>query len=276
MGNDKISNFIQRAITGIIFIVVIGVALIVSPITYAMLMVSVVSLATNEFCRMIRSAGLSPHFFSVLGVNVVAFALSFLIYYNNYDPRFLLIIVILIWGVFLVELMSKNENPLQNIALTLLSTIYIGLPFSLFNLLAFKNGVYDWHPVILLYILVWINDTGAYLTGVTLGRHKLYERISPKKTIEGCIGGVVFTMLAAYLLSIYMPDLSLKPIVAIVMGFLVAVVGTIGDLIESMFKRSVKVKDSGTLLPGHGGVLDRFDAILFAVPIVSLLYYFFT
>ena len=203
MGNDKISNFIQRAITGIIFIVVIGVALIVSPITYAMLMVSVVSLATNEFCRMIRSAGLSPHFFSVLGVNVVAFALSFLIYYNNYDPRFLLIIVILIWGVFLVELMSKNENPLQNIALTLLSTIYIGLPFSLFNLLAFKNGVYDWHPVILLYILVWINDTGAYLTGVTLGRHKLYERISPKKTIEGCIGGVVFTMLAAYLLSIY-------------------------------------------------------------------------
>ncbi|MBE6341734.1 MAG: phosphatidate cytidylyltransferase [Bacteroidales bacterium] len=268
------SNFIQRAITGIIFIAVIGIALLLGPVTYAMLMVCVVSLATNEFCRMIRTAGLSPHFYSVLGVNVVSFALSFLIYFNHYDPRFLLAIVVMIWAVFIVELYCKNENPLQNVALTLLSTIYIGLPFALFNLLAFKNGVYDWKPVVLLFVLVWVNDTGAYITGVTLGKHKLCERISPKKTIEGFAGGVVLTMLAAYLLSIYTDIMSTA--IFIITGLSVAVIGTAGDLIESMFKRSVKVKDSGTLLPGHGGILDRFDAIMFAVPIVSLLYYFFT
>ena len=119
-----------------------------------------------------------------------------------------------------------------------------------------------------------MNVTGAYITGVTLGKHKLCERISPKKTIEGFIGGVVLTMVAAYILSIYT---SIMPTtIFIITGLAVAVIGTAGDLIESMFKRSVKVKDSGTLLPGHGGILDRFDAIMFAVPIVSLLYYFFT
>lgn len=274
------SNFIQRAITGILFIVVIGAALILSPVTYAMIMVCIITLATNEFCRMTRSDEdhFHPHFFLALVSNVVAFTMGFLIFFQGFDPRSLLILICFVWAVFLVELFSVHQKPIHNIGLTLLCNIYIGLPFALLNLLAFKSGTYDCRPIIAMFLLSWINDTGAYLCGVTMGRHKLFERVSPKKTIEGFIGGVLLTVAASFLLQ-YVSGLGDKQELplwfCIVCGFIMAVVGTCGDLIESKFKRAVNIKDSGKLLPGHGGILDRFDAMLFAAPIVTLLYYFF-
>lgn len=272
------SNFIQRAITGILFILVIGAALILSPVSYAMIMACVITLATNEYCRLVRALGQRPHFFMALSINLMAFTLGFVIFFQGVDHRSLLALIALIWAVFLVELFSNNERPMHNIALTLLCNLYIGMPFALLNLLAFKNGAYDYRPIVSMFVLTWINDTGAYLCGVTMGKHKLYERISPKKTIEGFIGGVVLTVAAAFgmqYLSAFGGHEALPLWFCIVCGLVMAVVGTCGDLIESMFKRSVNVKDSGRLLPGHGGVLDRFDAMMFSAPIVSLLYYFF-
>lgn len=267
------SNFIQRAITGLLFIAIVCGALILSPLSYAIIMTCIITLATNEYFRIIRAAGQTAHFMLALATNLISFAMGFVINEANVDPRILLCIVGLIWIIFLVELFSHNERPFQNIALTMLCAIYVGLPFALFNLMAFKNGIYDYKPIIGLFILCWVNDTGAYLSGVTLGKHKLYERISPKKTVEGFIGGILFTLGASYALYC-LSDHSLW--FCMMCGLIVSVLGTCGDLIESMFKRSVNIKDSGSLLPGHGGILDRFDAIMFVAPIISLLYYFFT
>lgn len=223
---------------------------------------------------MVKTPELHPHVWIVMIVNILAFLLAFLHFNYNIDFRWMLILILVIWVSFFLELFSKSKDPFGNIAMSLLGEVYIGLPFALFNLLAFKNGMYDFKPLVCLFIMGWMNDTGAYLFGVTLGRHKLYERISPKKTIEGFVGGVLATLGAAYCiyLSGYFGQLSM----CIASAFVISIVGTAGDLIESMLKRHVNKKDSGKLLPGHGGALDRFDAILFSAPIVSLLYYFFT
>lgn len=268
------SNFIQRAITGILFIAVIGAALILSPVTYAVIMTCIITLGTHEYCRLVRFSGQRPHFFMTLSINVFAFTLTFLYFYQGIDLRSMLSLICLVWAVFLIELFSNNERPIYNIALTILGCVYIGLPIALVNFLAFKNGIYDFKPIAAFFILSWINDTGAYIFGVTLGRHKLYERISPKKTVEGFLGGAVFAMAAA-IACYFIPDANLPLWFCVLTGLIVSIIGTCGDMVESMFKRSVNIKDSGRILPGHGGVLDRFDAFLFASPIVSLLYYFF-
>lgn len=268
------ANFIQRLITGILFITVMGGALIVSPVSYAILMTAIITLATIEFCKIAKMAGHTPHFHVALLINIVAFMFGFFIYYSSFDTRILLSLIGFLWCIFLLELFSpsKSSDAFMNIAMTLLCIVYIGLPFALFNLLAFKDGYYEFRPVISLFVLAWINDTGAYICGVTLGRHKLYERISPKKTIEGFIGGVLFTVAASYGLH-FLSNLPLA--FCIGCGFIISIIGTCGDLFESMLKRSVNIKDSGSVLPGHGGVLDRFDAVIFSAPIVSLIYFFF-
>ncbi len=280
MGNI-LKNFITRAVTGIIFVLVVAAMFVLGEkthaITYAVMMVVIISIATHEYYRMLQAGGMSPHFRTALCTNLAAFILGFMACNYGMDTRFLLSIVGLVWLMFLIELFSKNKKPLENIALTILGCVYIGLPFSLFNLLAFKNGEYDFWPIIGIFALVWVNDTGAYLAGVTLGRHKLYERISPKKTVEGFIGGVLLTIAVGCVSYACCGDCFFHaglPFTLLATA-IVAIIGTCGDLVESMFKRSVNIKDTGRLLPGHGGVLDRFDAVMFAAPIVSLLYYFF-
>ena len=266
------ANFIQRAITGILFVVIMGAALIFGPITYAILMTTIIVLSTLEFCKILCVSGYQPHTHLAIVVNVLAFVMGFFICYSGVDSRILLSLVGLIWVIFLFELFGKNQSPALVIANTLICIIYVGMPFALFNLLVFKGDTYDFWPIICLFSLAWINDTGAYLCGITMGRHKLYERISPKKTIEGFVGGVVFTVVGSWLIH-YLSGTELW--FCILCGLIVSILGTCGDLIESMFKRSVNIKDSGNVLPGHGGILDRFDAIMFSAPLVSLLYYFF-
>jgi phosphatidate cytidylyltransferase len=134
----------------------------------------------------------------------------------------------------------------------------------------FVDGGYNPKIIIGIFILIWTNDTFAYIVGKSLGKHKLLERISPKKTIEGFIGGLVFTMLASYLLSCFFTFFSAST--WIITGIFVGLFGTIGDLIESKFKRSAGVKDSGKIMPGHGGILDRLDSVIFVVPFLYLFY----
>lgn len=168
--------------------------------------------------------------------------------------------------VFLAQLWRNDENPIATIGYTLLPTIWVMIP------LALTNHIHDAGTgfMMMIFISVWVNDTFAYLTGMMLGRHKMWVRHSPNKTWEGTIGGAVVCIAAAILLGplVIGDELSLNILDWIIIGLICSAIGTLGDLVESMFKRFCGVKDSGKIMPGHGGILDRFDSILFAVPFV--------
>jgi len=163
------------------------------------------------------------------------------------------------------ELFRKEENNISNIATGILGLSYIAIPLCLANYVVFTNGIYNSFPLILLFILIWTNDTGAYLVGMSIGKHKLFPRISPKKSWEGLFGGIILTIIVSLIFVVIRQDISVFN--GIFIGILVSVSSVFGDFTESMFKRSFNIKDSGRIIPGHGGLLDRFDSMLFAIPI---------
>jgi len=178
-----------------------------------------------------------------------------------------------------VELYRHQEKPFDSLAHTLFSILYIAVPFALFPFSAFSHtGLKSILPydqitfspgiVIGFFILLWANDTGAYLIGISLGRHRLMERISPKKSWEGFIGGILVSAVVAWLLSGWFGVVG--KINWIIISVIISVAGIYGDLIESMLKRSIGVKDSGNIMPGHGGFLDRFDSAIISFPLVYL------
>lgn len=171
------------------------------------------------------------------------------------------------------ELYLKRKNPLHNIAYTMMSQMYVALPLSLLNALAFHaSPAYDPVLPLSIFIFTWINDTGAYCTGMLFGKHHLFERISPKKTWEGSIGGCVSGIIAAVVLAQFSPLLPLGKWIGL--SVVITIFGTWGDLTESLLKRTLGIKDSGNILPGHGGMLDRFDSTLMAIP-ASVVYLYF-
>lgn len=182
------------------------------------------------------------------------------------QPGMVYFLVVLFFVSLIIELFLHSNTPFQNVAIYLLGFFYICFPFVFLNWIAFGDSYLNYSPlrVFGLLLLIWTNDTMAYFVGSQLGRRKLFERISPKKTWEGTIGGGICTVLIAWGLSFFIQDFTLTQWLAL--GAVAAVFGTLGDLVESMLKRSVGVKDSGNLLPGHGGLLDRFDAFIFALP----------
>lgn len=182
----------------------------------------------------------------------------------------LLIGTILIFLLFVAELFFAGKTPFDRIGSYSVGAIYISIPIALlFSIATTPDAQYHPYRVFGLLLLIWTNDTMAYFVGSQLGKNKLFERISPKKTWEGTIGGGICTMLIAWGLSFLIDDFT--PAQWIALAAVAAVFGTLGDLVESMLKRSVGVKDSGTLLPGHGGLLDRFDAFIFALPFYWLI-----
>ena len=173
----------------------------------------------------------------------------------------------LVFLAFVYELFSGSKTPFQNVGFIVLGMIYIGAPFALLDFIAFKEGEFNALIVFGLLLLTWMNDTGAYVVGSRIGKTPLALRISPKKTWEGTLGGIATTFLVAFLYSYFTHELRLTD--WMVLALIVSVFGSLGDLVESMLKRSVGVKDSGNLLPGHGGVLDRFDGFIFLLPFAA-------
>ncbi|MGQ1945885.1 phosphatidate cytidylyltransferase [Geofilum sp. OHC36d9] len=262
------SNFWQRVLTGIIFVIAVIGGLWWNEYSYLLIFLTVVILGMLEFVELLKvRKPISAQVGWALFIGSYWYLTVFFVLRGNISPLWLMFIVPLLIGVFITELYRKSETPLLNIAVTLLIPFYIALPFSFLHYLAFHaQSYYDFSLLMGFFVLIWANDSGAYLVGVTMGRHKLFPRISPKKTWEGFFGGLVVTLIAASIISLFFKDLIV--VTWLVTALIVAVMGSLGDLVESMLKRSVHVKDSGSILPGHGGVLDRFDAVIFAAPLM--------
>ena len=260
------NNFLQRSLTGVLFVSAIVGSLILSPLTFLFVFLVIVLVGIFEMDKMLSQKGIEIQFFSALLIGVFAFVSCFLVQSGISSYKIFFTLIPLVASVFIYELFVVGKDSLSRIAFTLFTALYVGVPFGLFSFLLFFNGHYDYALPLLLFALIWINDTGAYVTGVSIGKHRIHERISPKKTWEGTIGGLVFTVVAAILLAQFHPQVSV--IHWGIVGALVSVMAFLGDLVESMIKRYVDIKDSGSFLPGHGGVLDRFDSVLFVVPMV--------
>ena len=276
-------NLIVRTITGVIFVAAI-VTSFLNPVAMAVLFALVTGLTIWEFTGLVNEhvedTTINRVICTVAGVWFFLSMYGFCcgIVHSAVFFAYLFTIVYL----FISELYRKAENPLKNWAYTTLSQMYIALPFSLINVLAFmgdNEGDIHYNYVIPLsvFIFLWINDTGAYCAGSLLGKHKLFPRISPGKSWEGSIGGAVFVAIAAYIISQLSPATAqLSPLEWIGLGLVVVVFGTWGDLVESLFKRTIGIKDSGNILPGHGGMLDRFDSSLMAIPAAAVYLYAIT
>lgn len=207
------------------------------------------------------------------------YIISTLVAAQQISNEYYLILIPVALIIMVTELFRKQEKPFNSIAHTFFAVIYIAVPFSIFPFSAFsRTGISSLlaHPQIVFspgivvgfLLLLWANDTGAYITGISIGKHRLMERISPKKSWEGFIGGLVISVLVAWLLSGRLGLVGTLEWITI--SVIISIAGTLGDLFESMLKRSMGVKDSGSILPGHGGFLDRFDSALFSFPLVYL------
>lgn len=265
------NNFKERVLTSIIFVIVLLGAIILSEFASAILFFFIILLGTREFYNFFKGSDVNPQKRTGIISSLVYFTITVFIDQFSLKPIALYLLIPFTFFIFLRELFLNHKNPIANISYTLLGMIYVALPMTLLYELSFINnnqfgGEYNYQIVLGFFFLLWANDTGAYLIGRKFGKHKLFERISPKKTWEGSIGGAVLGLIVGYFNAQLFPDLSLFN--WMIVALLVVIFGSLGDLVESMFKRSLGIKDSGKLLPGHGGILDRFDGIFIAAPVV--------
>jgi phosphatidate cytidylyltransferase len=260
-----------RAITGFFFIVVMLASLLNGPYVFTAFLGLLSFLCLNEFYALVKTEDISPNRIAGLIGGLCIFGGNTLHYILNIDPKFLLISIPVLLSIFIAELYKHSDKPFNNIAYTCIGFIFAVSPFCFLFALAFIPGHFNYRFPLGFLLLLWSNDTGAYVVGRQFGATKLFERHSPKKTWEGFIGGMLFTMLISWVISRYFQDITWRQWISV--AVLISCFGTMGDLIESMLKRSFNAKDSGTILPGHGGLLDRFDGLLLAAPAVFVYLY---
>ncbi|GBU07880.1 phosphatidate cytidylyltransferase [Bacteroidales bacterium] len=279
-------NLVLRSFTGVIYVALIIGSIFLGPYSFLCLFSIITVSCLWELSGLLQAmpssqetqtnpksskGTLGPRLMACAG-GLVLFVSSYLFASKTCGIGILSLYLLFVVFVLVAELYLKNDNPIQELGKLFLGQFYIALPFSLLNFLAFDptfdptfNLSSSYSPMFVgsLFLFIWLNDTGAYIVGVKFGRHRLFERISPKKSWEGFFGGLFFTLSCAWLVYNLIPDIAFYHWLAL--ALIVVVLGTWGDLVESLIKRTLGVKDSGKSLPGHGGFLDRFDSVLLAV-----------
>ena len=278
---------LKRSISGAVYVILLITAILFSTESFFILFGIFMMIAVYEFCNLIQIRKVFPLLFAALFYTIV----TLLCFYKNETATFLsdlfneridltvnvnqlyivlLVITLVVSVKCILFLFYDKIQKISNSSKYLYLLGYAILPFVFITKIPFGIKGYNPKIIISIFILIWANDTFAFIVGKSIGKHKLFERVSPKKTIEGFVGGIVFAVLASYLISNYYIGGAQK--IWIVIALIVSFFGTIGDLIESKFKRIAGVKDSGSIMPGHGGVLDRLDSIIFVAPIIYLFY----
>ncbi len=270
---------LKRAISGAVYIILLIFCILYSTESFFILFGAFLLIATFEFCNLVQIHKVIPILFAsvfYLLFYKITFATSGLFYELRFSKPFDWAVLGATLFVFLKSIHFLFDNKTLKIdafSKYVYLTGYIILPFVIMTKIPFGKDGYNPKILISIFILIWTNDTFAYIVGKSIGRTKLFERISPKKTIEGFFGGVVFAVIASYLIAkYYIQIVEDKIYIWIIIAVIVGTFGTIGDLIESKFKRIAGVKDSGKIMPGHGGVLDRLDSVIFVAPIIFLFY----
>ena len=273
--NDKMKNLVVRTLSGIVLLVVVFGGILWSQWSLGALLLVMLVGGVCEFYSLIEKQHLQPQRALGMIACVMLFVLNFAFVCDDIailgkghtwfaaGAAFLLLSIPL---MFICELYRKQANPAANVATTITGLFYVALPLSLLLYMPII-GRDEWTPgVLIAYIaIVWSNDVFAYLAGMAFGRHRLFERLSPKKSWEGFFGGLVGALVAGWVVAKLLGD---EPMAWLGLAVVTVVTAVLGDLVESMFKRAAEVKDSGALIPGHGGVLDRFDALLLSAPFV--------
>ncbi len=280
MDKTKLKNLTVRTLSGAVLAALLFGATLISGYGYVALMAVVVAVGVWEFYNLCEGCGYKPQRYLGLTLALAIFAFATLAFLevvmksccwgDSLVFAVLVLIPLLIFSSFILELFRACDNPIANVATTLMGAVYVALPVAMMLAVPqLLSGAGSWQPwyAICYILIIWANDVFAYLFGMTLGRHRMCERISPKKSWEGFVGGVVaaigFAALFGYLLGGNIA-------VWAGLGAIIAVTGVAGDFVESLFKRSAGVKDSGAIMPGHGGILDRFDALLISAPFAML------
>lgn len=271
----SVNDLITRTGAGIIYILVILLGVLGGRFTFLAVFGAIVGTGLFEFYRMVEkdtSHAISKIYNVVMGIILF---LSVSLYIEDISI-YVLPSVILVYLLILIAsaVFIRRQDIFHAIIYSVFGQIYITLPLSLLMLISYSNQSnltgenYDWVPILALFVFIWVNDTAAYFIGSLIGKHKLLEHISPNKSVEGFIAGIFFTLLAALIFAWLYPEFSTFFWVGY--GTVVALFGTLGDLFESLIKRTCSVKDAGNLIPGHGGILDRIDSLLLAVPAAYL------
>jgi phosphatidate cytidylyltransferase len=274
-----LNNFFRRTLTGGWIVIFILGGFWLHPVSFFLTGLILLIGTQYEYYIMMRSIGVRPQIVPGIITGITVYVLSTLIASGTIPLKSFLLLIPMLTIIMVAELYRKQEKPFDSLAHTFFSVLYTALPFSMFafagyehsglkTLLSHEGILFSPGIIIGFFILIWANDTGAYLAGISFGKHKLFERISPKKTWEGFLGGVLTAVIIALLLSDWLGVVD--KIHWVVISVIISISGTYGDLIESMLKRSTGVKDSGNIMPGHGGFLDRFDSAIISFPLVYL------
>jgi phosphatidate cytidylyltransferase len=269
-----LSEFLKRSLSGAVFIIVMLGCIVWSPYSLCALLIAISSIALYEYYRIFSGRGYKPLVTAGIISGFYVLLIVFLERLSFIPLKYLELLMLPVIGMWFSFMFVKRQEFLVSLMITVTGLIYILLPLSLIPYIAQNRlTAYEYNPEILIgtLLVIWTSDTSAYITGILFGKHRMSPHISPKKSWEGFFGGMVLAVLAGILYSKFTSLLNITDWV--ILSFIIVLTGTAGDLFESLLKREAGVKDSGTIMPGHGGILDRFDSLLLIIPFVFLYLY---